>query len=385
MRVFKAYFLILNKYKGTIFIFFAVFLAVSLIMTKVNAGGGEEAFKQESLDIAIVNEGHEKFAGQVREYFGTHNKIHEMKMDKEKIANSLYWRKLDYVLVIPEGTDEKLEKGEKPEFSCMKVPGDFDSAYFEAALQMYLQKMTALMRNGLNTKEAQSKLMELQKKETDVQMASFVNKKQGDMCTRFFLYVPYLFIAVGVSGIGLVLLRLNRKEVRERTECSPMPMNKRVLAITAAVWTYGLALYLFVIAVAVIMSGGDILTDGRLPWFALNILAMLLFALSLGFFTGMAMKNADAVNGIVNVASLALCFLGGVFVPRQFFGAGINKVARFFPTYWYVVNNEKIGAMKNISHEFMQQVLTQSAVSVGYAVVLFVLTLVIVSAGRKAH
>ena len=39
MRVFKAFFLILNKYKGTIFIFFAVFCAVSLIMAKVNGGG----------------------------------------------------------------------------------------------------------------------------------------------------------------------------------------------------------------------------------------------------------------------------------------------------------------------------------------------------------
>lgn len=50
------------------------------------------------------------------------------------IADALYWRKLDYVLVIPEGTDEVLSKGEVPELSCMKVPDCFDSAYFEAAL-----------------------------------------------------------------------------------------------------------------------------------------------------------------------------------------------------------------------------------------------------------
>lgn len=40
MRIFKAYFLILNKYKGTVFIFFAVFMSLSLIMAKVNGGGG---------------------------------------------------------------------------------------------------------------------------------------------------------------------------------------------------------------------------------------------------------------------------------------------------------------------------------------------------------
>ena len=156
---------------------------------------------------------------RIKEYFGTHNQVTEMKMDQDKIADALYWRKLDYVLVIPEGTDEVLSKGEMPELSCMKVPGCFDSAYFEAALQMYLQKMTALTGNGISLREAGQKLTALQKKETKVHMASFVNKRQGDMSTRFFLYVPYLFIAVGVSGIGLVLLRLNRREVRDAALC----------------------------------------------------------------------------------------------------------------------------------------------------------------------
>lgn len=385
MRIFKAYFLILNKYKGTVFIFFAVFMSLSLIMAKVNGGGGASSFQQDSLDIAVVDEDQGEFAGQIREYFGTHNQVTEMKMDQDKIADALYWRKLDYVLVIPEGTDEVLSKGEMPELSCMKVPGYFDSAYFEAALQMYLQKMTALTGSGISLREAGQKLTALQKKETKVHMASFVNKRQGDMSTRFFLYVPYLFIAVGVSGIGLVLLRLNRREVRERTECSSMPMKKRVTGMTAAVLVYGGGLYLFVFVAAVVISGGSILTDPRLPWFAVNIFTMLLFGLSLGFFAGMVAKTDDAINGIVNVLSLVLCFLGGVFVPRQFFGAGVQKVAKTFPTYWYVVNNESIGAMKTVSHTFVKNILTQSMVSLGYALVIFAVTLVIVSARRTSE
>lgn len=385
MRVFKAYFLILNKYKGTVFIFFAVFMSLSLIMAKVNGGGGASSFQQDSLDIAVVDEDHGEFSGQLREYFGTHNQVTEMKMDQDKIADALYWRKLDYVLVIPKGTDEVISKGGMPELSCMKVPGYFDSAYFEAALQMYLQKMTALTGNGISLREAGQKLTALQEKETKVHMASFVNKRQGDMSTRFFLYVPYLFIAVGVSGIGLVLLRLNRREVRERTECSSMPMKNRVAEITAAVLVYGIGMYLFVIVAATVISGGSILTDPRLPWFAVNIFTMLLFGLSLGFFAGMVAKTDDAINGIVNVLSLVLCFLGGVFVPRQFFGAGVHKVAKIFPTYWYVVNNESIGAMKTVSHTFGKNILTQSMVSLGYALVIFAVTLVIVSARRTSE
>lgn len=385
MRVFKSFFLILNKYKGTVFIFFAIFMSLSLIMAKVNGGGGETSFQQDSLDIAIVDEDDGVMADQIREYFGTHDQVTKMKMDQDKITDALYWRRLDYVLVIPEVAGKTLAQGEIPEFSCMKVPGYFDSAYFEAELQMYLQKMAALVKNGVDTDAAQQQLMRLQQKETKVRMASFVNKNQGDMSTRFFLYVPYLFIAVGISGIGLVLLRINGKEVRERTECGAMPMKKRVMGLTAAILVYGLCLYLFVLVAAVVISGGNILTDARLPWFAVNIFAMLLFGISLGFFTGMTVKNSDAVNGVVNVTSLVFCFLGGVFVPRQFFGDGVMRVAKLFPTYWYVVNNEMIGAMKNVTQSFVRNVLIQSVVSVGYALVLFAVTLVIVSARRSSR
>ena len=87
----------------------------------------------------------------------------------------------------------------------------------------------------------------------------------------------------------------------------------------------------------------------------------------------------------MNVLSLVLCFLGGIFVPRQFFGAGVQKVAKTFPTYWYVVNNESIGAMKTVSHTFVKNILTQSMVSLGYALVIFAVTLVIVSARRTSE
>ena len=157
------------------------------------------------------------------------------------------------------------------------------------------------------------------------------------------------------------------------------------MGLTAAILVYGLCLYLFVLAAAVVISGGNIQTDARIPWFAANIFAMRLFGISLGFFTGMTVKNGDAVNGVVNVTSLVLCFLGGVFVPRQFFGDGVMRVAKLFPTYWYVVNNEMIGAMKNVTQSFVRNVLIQSAVSVGYALVLFAVTLVIVSAKRSSR
>ena len=378
MRVFKTYFLILNRYKGTVFLYFAVFLSLALIMAKVNGADTEKAF-----DVAIVNEDRGSFSEAVEEYFGSCNNVTTMEYDEEKITNALYWKRLDYVLVIPDGFSKELENGRWMDLSCMKVPGYFDSVYFESELQMYLQKLQILVRNGYTMEEAQKELMKVQKQETKVTLASFVNEKQGDINTHFFLYVPYLFIAVGVAGIGLVLLRLNGREVKERTECGAMPMRNRIGGMVAAITLFGILMYVLVLVIDVFLSKGSILHDMRLPWFLLNIFAMLLFGISLGFFAGMVAKNVDAMNAIVNVVSLVLCFLGGIFVPREWFAGSIGKIAKLVPTYWYVVNNEEIGQMTQATSSFVKNMLIQSGIVVAYAVVFFAVTLVIISARRK--
>ncbi|MDD5999984.1 MAG: ABC transporter permease [Lachnospiraceae bacterium] len=383
MRVFKTYFLILNRYKGTVFLYFAVFLSLALIMAKVNGADTEKAFEQERLDVAIVNEDRGSFGEDVKEYFGSYNDITTMEYDEEKIANALYWKRLDYVLVIPDGFSKELENGKLTDLSCVRVPGYFDSVYFESELQMYLQKLQLLVQNGYTLQEAQKELMKLQEQETKVTLASFVNEKQGDINTHFFLYVPYLFIAVGVAGIGLVLLRLNGREVKERTECGALPMRSRVGGMVAAIAVFGILLYVLVLVIDVILSKGSILQDMRLPWFLLNMFAMLLFGMSLGFFAGMVAKNVDAMNAIVNVVSLVLCFLGGIFVPREWFAGGIGKIAKLVPTYWYVVNNEEIGQMTKATSAFVKNMLIQSGIVIAYAVVFFAVTLVIISARRK--
>ena len=383
MRVFKTYFLILNRYKGTVFLYFAVFLSLTLIMAKVNGADTEKAFEQKRLDVAIVDKDRGSFSEAVEEYFGSYNNITTIKYDEDKITDALYWKKLDYVLVIPDGFSKELENGKWMDLSCMKVPGYFDSVYFESELQMYLQKLQILMHNGYTMEGAQKELMEVQKQEAKVTLASFVNEKQGDINTHFFLYVPYLFIAVGVAGIGLVLLRLNDREVKERTECGALPMRNRIGGMVAAIAVFGILLYALVLIIDVILSKGSILHDMRLPWFLLNVFAMLLFGMSLGFFAGMVAKNVDAMNAIVNVVSLVLCFLGGIFVPREFFGGGIGKIAKLVPTYWYVVNNEEIGQMTKATSAFVKNMLIQSGIVVAYAVVFFAVTLVIISARRK--
>ena len=385
MQVFKLYFKLLKSYKGVVILYFVIFMAVAVIMTKNLAADSNVSMKETKLDIMIVDEDKKTLGGALEEYFGSRHDLVEMEYDKEQITDALYWRKLDYVLVIPKGFEESILSDEidDMELQNMKVPGYYDAVFFESELSMYTAKLKGLLAAGYSMEEAEDQLVKLQEEKTEVKIASFVNEKQNDICTVFFAYVPYLFITLGMNGIGLILIVFNEQKVKDRMECSCTTMQERIAGLAGGILVFGIIMLAAVVAVAGVLSKGSIFTDNRFPYFLINMLAMLLFGLSLGFFAGTIAKNKDAMNGLVNVISLALCFLGGVFVPQEFFSETIIKVAKFFPTYWYVATNNSIGAMKELTPQLTSEMTTQVGLVVGYALVVFAVTVVIISNKRK--
>ncbi len=388
MQVFNLYFKLLKSNKWIIVLYFAIFLTVALVISdaqSIDGNNDQEKMKEEVLTITIIDEDKKIFGEGLMKYFSERNKILEMEYDEEAILDKLYWRKLDYALVIPKGFEKSLldENIEDMELKCMKVPGYFDAEFFESELSMYTAKLTSLLKSGYSMNEAQQQLLDLQDEEIKVEVATFINKNQNDKTTMFLLYVPYLFITLGMNGIGLILLTINAPLVKARMECSSTQLKTRIAGLIGGITMYGVLLMAVVLIVVVILSKGSIFTDERLPYFLLNMLAMLLFSLSLGFFTGTVSKNSDVVNGLVNVLSIGLCFMGGVFVPYEFFGDAVLKVARFVPTYWYAVNNMNIGAMTQMTPEFAKEIFWQISLIVGYALVIFAVTIVIISNKRK--
>ncbi len=388
MQVFNLYFKLLKSNKGVIIVYFAIFLTVALVvsgMQSVDGGNGQEIMKETSLTITIIDEDQETFGKGLTEYFSNGNELIEMEYDEDAILDKLYWRKLDYALVIPKGFEKSLldENIEDMELKCMKVPGYFDASFFESELSMYTAKLTSLLKVGYSMEEAQQQLLDLQGEETKVEVATFINENQNDRTTMFLLYVPYLFITLGMNGIGLILLTFNAPLVKARMECSATTLKTRMTGLIGGIILYGVLLMAAVLVVVVILSKGSIFTDVRLPYFLLNMFAMLLFSLSLGFFTGSISKNQEVVSGLVNVISLGLCFLGGVFVPYEFFGDAVLKVARFVPTYWYAVNNMSIGAMTEMTSELAKDIFWQTGLIAGYALVIFAVTIVIIANKRK--
>lgn len=385
MQVFKIYFKLLKHYKGVIILYFAIFITVALIMTGNLSADSKKGFEEEKLDIAIIDQDKETLGTALKAYFGGNHNLVDMEYEESAILNELYWRQLDYVLVIPKGFEADLLKGNRKgmELKCMRVPGYFEASYFESELTLYTSKLTGLLAAGYSIEKAEKELLELQAEKTEISFAAFVNENQNDACTVFFTYAPYLFITLGMNGVGIILLRFNAKEVKDRMECSATSMKSRIAGITGGILAFGAIMLAVVLIIAGVLSKGSIYTDVRFPFFMLNLVSMLVLGLSLGFLTGMVAKNSEEVSGMVNIVSLGLCFLGGVFVPQEFFSDTIIKVAKVFPTYWYVATNEIIGGMKEFDTALFGKIFSQMGLVFCYALVFFAVTLVVISNRRK--
>lgn len=383
MQVFKLFFKLLRSNFKIIMVYLGVFLGMVTILVNVQYSKAQSGYSQDRLDIAVVDDDNAAYSAAFMEFFGTKHNLVKIENDEKEIAEGLYWREYAYVVVIPKGFTESLT-GEKPmELSKMEVPGSFSAGYFEADFNMFNQKILTLLECGMTLEETFQEVQNLKSVTPKVEMASFVNESQGDSTTGVFNHVPYFFISVGIAAISLVLHAINQQEVKDRTECSPETIIKRNLGLISGVIVMGIAMLAFSALLANVFSKGQAFTDKRLPFFLINAFCVMVFSLSLGYFAGMVTKSEAAMNGMVNIFSLTLCFMGGIFVPPSVFGDNVKKVCQYIPTYWYTTNNDMIGKMAEVDNEFVTTLTKNCVGLILSGIAIFVITLVFVSAKRK--
>ena len=88
--------------------------------------------------------------------------------------------------------------------------------------------------------------------------------------------------------------------------------------------------------------------------------------------------TSDVVQAIIsNFVSLALSFLGGLFVPLEFLSEGMLKIARFLPTYWYANTFDTINHLTSYSAQALEPVVQGLLLQLGFAAMFFCLSLVV--------
>jgi ABC-2 type transport system permease protein len=163
--------------------------------------------------------------------------------------------------------------------------------------------------------------------------------------------MPYIIISMTGFTLGIILIVYSETDKKKRMLCSPVSFQSMNFQILLGTVLVGVVLFLICgVILPIALSSGKFLSDNNLAFYLINVALMILMSISLSFFMSKVIKNTGIVSNVVNVLSLGMSFLCGVFVPLSMLSSTVKTLAKFLPVYWYEVTNELIGYNSSFNH-----------------------------------
>lgn len=356
MTVFKGYFLIFKRNLGTAVVYFAIFIAIALLLQAANSKEAVSDFSAQKVEIAIVDSDKSELSGCLIDYL---KKIHYVSIgeeDKSKLSEELYYQGKNVVLRIVKGFEEKALSGENG-ILLTNSPGSYHGIYLEQQINSFISNVLTYHAAGYSITESFKKVQA--QKESKVSIMD-INGHGGEVpgYSYYFQFLAYLFVCVCGEVLGKILFLFRGRAVKNRTMASAVSLLRQNGESIFAFVVLGSLVYVICLILAALIYGKDLLESTNLLWYLLNSFINMLGALEIAYLIGMLVKKEMQINMITVPVSLGLCFLGGVFVPLNVMGEQIKNIAKFLPTYWYVTVNNLLTDYAEITGSIKAEVLT---------------------------
>lgn len=377
MRVFKGYFTIIKRNLRYVMFYFGIFLAVALSSNSLKNQNQKHTFEETVLKIAVVDREQGAIGKGVTDYVRKNHEFVMLEDDKEVLQEALFYREVNYVLIVPKDAAKRLEQGSKV-LETTKVPGTDTGYYADQQLNAFLNNIRTYVNSGYEVEEAVEKALKLDEIESKVEMSDR-NGNAGRMKAHinYLSAMPYLMIAMLSCSVGLVLMEFKKKDIRQRMTISCASLKRQNLEAILAIGVIGIGLWIAVHVMGVILYRKAYVSDGHIGGFLINTFALMLVSLAFAFLAGAFVKNIGAIIGFTNIVSLGMSFLGGVFVPIEVLGSDVQKIAQFLPVYWYAKVNTIFGKYQTLTPELKQSVFKGIVIQILFAVACISISLVI--------
>lgn len=370
MTVFKAFWKVIKKYKGTIILYTVMLILFGgLNMTSNNIS---TTFVDSKPDILIVNNDEEVgLTKNLVDYLKNNGNVIDVDKDEDSINDSLFYREVNYVIYIPKNYREDILNGLDPEIE-IKTTGDYEAGLAEVLLSRYLKVQKIYSDSIDDENELISLINENMNIKTNVELMSKVDTTKTSKITRYFNFASYSIMAVVIYIICLVLSSFHEKNVNKRNIVSSMNYKKQNRLILYASISYGVIIFILYVFLGIIILGTDILSL-RGFIYILNTLLFTFCSLTIALFISTAINNKNAINGIVNVVALGSAFLCGAFVPAQWLPKSVLAFAHVLPSYWYINSNDLLTNLEVINITTLNRIFVNMAVVLGFSVLFIVL------------
>ena len=338
MQVFKLYFKILRSYFWNVLMYIGIFLGTFLgviVPQMVKAEG--EVYTQSRCEFAMFDYDNSSLSHAILQYLQTIHNFVEIKDDKkETIQDELYAGNVHCVIRVKDGFEEAFAKGEGAEFlEVFSIPNTLGSVLLEENLQSYLNVVNTYQNAGFEIEEALKKAPSIVNTSIKVEFLEGKEVVSAQPLSYFYSYLNWIFIAICVNSMSVVLLSLDKKKVRDRIQSSPYPFLRMNLETILGVLTTGFFICSLCIVIVTILYPKEML-DPKGILYILNAFCTMAVALAITFLVSKLTNKPQVISLMSNVIGLGMAFLCGVFVPLEFLSKTVIQIAHFFPVYWNV-------------------------------------------------
>lgn len=359
MHTYKTFLKIALKNTPSVMMYFIIFMVICIMSSSQSEKSAEEMYKDSKIRFAVLNRDESDLGENIKDYLAEKNSYVDLEDEDESIRLALFYRSVYYIVVVPEGFENAIKNGEDMELMNYKVSDSSQGYYMDMQVESYMQTLKSYVAAGYSLDEAADKTAETLLDTVDVSLLSDVKEKDingnpisGSASSEkpsiyyFYTYVPYVFLAIVISGLGPILITFGKKDLKMRINVSSQTFKSYSIQMFMGVVTFGVVALALFNVLALVLYGGTI-SIAAMVYYLVLTLCFLFVCLGLTYFGGFMFSSTATMGAFSNAVSLSLSFLGGVFVPLEFLGDTMQNIARFTPTYWYIqANNDIIGVEK---------------------------------------
>jgi len=388
MQVFRTYFKLLKSQLVSIIMYAIVFLTITIAISIAIIGSDEGDFRIKEAPIAVVNrDGENAFIEGLFEYLDQYVQYVDIEDKEEARKDALFFRKVLYIMIIPEGFTEDFLAGKEVAIQKETVPDIAEVVSVDNAINNYLNKAKVYLKHvpGADPGELNEYILGNLNQYTEVAFVTSQSSKDlnaNEFNRNYFNYLAYVLLAIFITGVSSVMVSFHNVDIRRRQNASPISGKSMNLQLILANFVF-VIIYLSLFLVAGYLVNPFRIINRHLLLFTLNAVVFTITALSISYLIGITVKNKNAVSALSTVLSLSLSFLSGVFVDQQFLGKAVQKVASFMPTYWFVRANNEINVVSNFSMNNLSEIFLFMAIELGFAVVIFAIAMVVSKRKRQ--
>lgn len=330
-----------------------IYIGLFLVLLTFFAGSNTQnnTFEAERLSVSVIDMDNTEESKALIDFIGQRHDLVDIENDKDTILDALYYEKTDYILNIKEGYSEKISNGKTNElFTNYKIPDSYTGVFVDNLVNQYVSTLSAYIAGGNTTNEALAKTEALLSEEADVTVHTFSDNRSGAedypiKTAYYFQFMAYIILSVLITILSSVILKINKKEIRNRTNCSCLTVTSQTAQIILGSTVIVAVIWGIFIAASLIMNGGAITEKHLLA--VLNSFVFTIVSAGIAILIAAVAPKSNAVNVISNIVSLGMSFLCGVFVDQSLLGEGVLSASRFLPAYWYIRANNMLSGMSD--------------------------------------